>query len=47
MSEAEQKLAQARMQSEGVKKSSRIGKRMLKRVFTRWHFYFAVGIYLL
>ncbi|SPO04655.1 related to transporter protein [Cephalotrichum gorgonifer] len=31
--------------SDGVKKSGKIGKRMLKRVFGHWHFYIAVGTY--
>lgn len=33
------------MQEDGVKKSGKIGKRMLKRVFSHWHFYIAVGTY--
>lgn len=45
LKESEQKLAQARMQSDGVRKSAKIGKRMLKRVFGHWHFYFAVVTY--
>ncbi|KAJ3532108.1 hypothetical protein NM208_g8586 [Fusarium decemcellulare] len=45
LKEAEQKLAQARMQDDGVRKSGKIGKRMLKRVFSHWHFYIAVGTY--
>ncbi|KFY49844.1 hypothetical protein V496_09772 [Pseudogymnoascus sp. VKM F-4515 (FW-2607)] len=45
LKESEQKLAQARMQSDGVRKSAKIGKRMLKRVFCHWHFYFAVVTY--
>ncbi|KAH7002428.1 major facilitator superfamily domain-containing protein [Ilyonectria destructans] len=45
LKEEEQKLALARMQDDGVRKSSKIGKRMLKRVFTHWHFYFAVVTY--
>ncbi|RMZ84657.1 hypothetical protein DV737_g1160, partial [Chaetothyriales sp. CBS 132003] len=45
LKESEQMLAQARMQTDGVRKSSKIGKRMLKRVFRRWHFYIAVGVY--
>lgn len=45
LKESEQKLAQARMQSDGVRKSRKIGKRMLKRVFCHWHFYFAVATY--
>ncbi|KAJ4307788.1 hypothetical protein N0V84_012492 [Fusarium piperis] len=45
LKEEEQKLALARMQDDGVRKSSKIGKRMLKRVFTHWHFYFAVTTY--
>lgn len=45
LTEAEQKLAQARMQNDGVRKSSKIGRRMLRRVFCYWHFYFAVALY--
>ncbi|KXH50347.1 vitamin H transporter [Colletotrichum simmondsii] len=45
LTDAEQKLAQARMRDDGVKESKRIGKRMLKRVFTHWHFYLAVFTY--
>lgn len=45
LKEEEQLLAQARMQTDGVRKSRRIGKRMLKRVFTHWHFYFAIALY--
>ncbi|RYP93820.1 hypothetical protein DL770_000016 [Monosporascus sp. CRB-9-2] len=41
----EQKLAQLRMKHDGVKESRKIGKRMLKRVFTHWHFYIAVATY--
>ncbi|KAI8160649.1 Pantothenate transporter liz1 [Colletotrichum sp. SAR 10_70] len=46
LTEAEQKLAQARMRDDGVKESKKIGKRMLKRVFTHWHFYVAVLTYI-
>lgn len=45
LSEDDQKLAQARMQDDGMRKSNKIGKKMLKRVFTHWHFYIAVGTY--
>lgn len=45
LKEDEQKLAQARMQEDGVKKSGKIGKKMLKRVFTHWHFWLAVPTY--
>ncbi|KAF1979605.1 MFS general substrate transporter [Bimuria novae-zelandiae CBS 107.79] len=45
LTEKEQKLAIARMSNEGVKQSAKIGKRMLKRVFTHWHFYIAVLTY--
>lgn len=45
LTEEERQLAVARMQSQGNKQSSRIGKRMLKRVFTHWHFYVAVFTY--
>jgi hypothetical protein len=45
LKEEEQKLAQARMQEDGVKKSRKISKDMLKRVFKRWHFYIAVLTY--
>lgn len=47
LTEREQKLAQARMRADGVKESTKIGKRMLKRVFTHWHFYIAVLTYVL
>lgn len=33
------------MGNEGVKQSQKIGKRMLKRVFTHWHFYLAILLY--
>ncbi|KAK2753412.1 hypothetical protein FQN55_003541 [Onygenales sp. PD_40] len=46
LSERDQKLARARMRDDGVKESKRIGKRMLKRVFTKWHFYVAVTVYI-
>ncbi|KAK1145244.1 hypothetical protein N8T08_004397 [Aspergillus melleus] len=42
LTEADHKLCVARMRDEGVKDSRKIGKRMLKRVFTHWHFYVAV-----
>ncbi|OOQ91738.1 putative vitamin H transporter [Penicillium brasilianum] len=45
LTERDQKLARARMGDDGVKESRKIGKRMLKRVFTHWHFYIAVGTY--
>lgn len=45
LTEQDQKLARARMDDDGVKESRKIGKRMLKRVFTHWHFYIAVGTY--
>lgn len=45
LTEDEKLLAIARMQADGVKKSGKIGKRMLKRVFTHWHFYIAVLTY--
>lgn len=45
LTEDERKLAVARMQSQGTKQSSKIGKRMLKRVFTNWHFYVVVLTY--
>ncbi|KAK6217141.1 vitamin h transporter [Colletotrichum tabaci] len=45
LTEEERLLAVARMQSQGTKQSSKIGKRMLKRVFTHWHFYVAVLTY--
>ena len=45
LSEDDQKLAQARMQDDGMRKSKKIGKKMLKRVFRKWHFYIAVGTY--
>ncbi|KFA72778.1 hypothetical protein S40288_06385 [Stachybotrys chartarum IBT 40288] len=46
MSQVHQDLARARMKSEGVRESRKIGKRMLKRVFTHWHFYIAVFTYI-
>ncbi|CEI67995.1 unnamed protein product [Fusarium venenatum] len=45
LSEEDQKLAQARMQDDGMRKSKKIGKQMLKRVFRNWHFYIAVSTY--
>ncbi|OCT50355.1 putative transporter SEO1 [Cladophialophora carrionii] len=39
-------LARKRMRKDGVQESKKIGKRMLKRVFTRWHFYVAVFTYI-
>lgn len=45
LTEDEKLLAIACMQADGVKKSGKIGKRMLKRVFTHWHFYIAVLTY--
>ncbi|OBT61876.1 hypothetical protein VE03_08756 [Pseudogymnoascus sp. 23342-1-I1] len=45
MSEAEHDLARKRMIDDGVKPSKKIGKAMLKRVFTRWHLYVAVLAY--
>lgn len=45
LKEDEQKLAQQRMRDEGVKKPKKIGKKMLKRVFSHWHFYIAVLTY--
>ncbi|KAF5643342.1 transporter, partial [Fusarium tjaetaba] len=35
----------ARMQDDGMRKSKKIGKKMLKRVFRKWHFYIAVCTY--
>lgn len=35
------------MQDEGVRPSRKIGKHMLKRVFSHWHFYIAVLCYIL
>jgi MFS family permease len=45
LTEDDQKLAQLRMRNDGVRESKRIGKKMLKRVFTHWHFYLAVTTY--
>ena len=45
LKEKEQKLAQMRMKSDGVKESKKIGTKMLKRIFTHWHFYIAVLTY--
>lgn len=47
LTEKDHQLAVGRMKSEGVTDSKRIGKRMLKRVFTHWHFYVAVFAYIL
>lgn len=47
LTEADHKLACIRMRSDGVQNSKKIGKRMLKRVFTHWHFYIAVFAYIL
>ncbi|OJJ65294.1 hypothetical protein ASPSYDRAFT_169650 [Aspergillus sydowii CBS 593.65] len=46
LTEADHKLCVSRMRSEGVRESRKIGKRMLKRVFTHWHFYVAVLTYI-
>lgn len=45
LKEDEQKLAQLRMRFDGVGKPKRIGKKMLVRVFSYWHFYIAVLTY--
>ncbi|KAJ5455840.1 uncharacterized protein N7458_004104 [Penicillium daleae] len=45
LTERDQQLARARMGDDGVKESTKIGKRMLKRVFTHWHFYIATATY--
>lgn len=47
LTDANHGLCVARMKNEGVRDSRRIGKRMLKRVFTHWHFYLAVFTYIL
>lgn len=47
LTEREQQLAQARMRADGVRESKKIGRRMLKRVFTHWHFYVGVLCYVL
>ncbi|PNP73566.1 hypothetical protein FNYG_13085 [Fusarium nygamai] len=44
LSEDHQKLAQVCMQDDGIRKS-KISKKMLKRVFRKWHFYIAVCTY--
>lgn len=45
LTERDQQLARARMGDDGVKESTKIGKRMLKRVFMHWHFYIAIATY--
>lgn len=45
LTEDEKSLAIARKQADGFKKSAKISKKMLKRVFTHWHFYIAVLTY--
>jgi MFS family permease len=45
--EEEHELARKRMADDGVKPSKKIGKAMLKRVFTKWHFYIAVACYVM
>lgn len=45
MTEKEHAFAKKRMQDIGVKESQKISLRMLKRVFTRWHFYIGVLAY--
>ncbi|PIG83917.1 vitamin H transporter [Aspergillus arachidicola] len=45
LTERDQQLARARMGDDGVKESTKIGKRMLKRVFMHWHFYIAISTY--
>lgn len=47
LTEEDHALANARMRDEGVRPSRKIGKRMLRRVFTHWHFYIAVATYIL
>lgn len=47
LSDAQYRLCNRRMQEEGVRPSRKIGKKMLKRVFTHWHFYVAVLTYIL
>lgn len=47
LSPREHDLARARMRTDGMSESKKIGKRMLKRVFKRWHFYIAVFTYIL
>ncbi|KAL4891175.1 MFS general substrate transporter [Aspergillus ambiguus] len=46
LTDAQHKLCVSRMRDEGVRESRKIGKRMLKRVFTHWHFYIAVFTYI-
>ncbi|KAL2784185.1 major facilitator superfamily domain-containing protein [Aspergillus keveii] len=46
LTDANHKLCVSRMRNEGVRESRKIGKRMLKRVFTHWHFYIAVFTYI-
>ncbi len=42
LTDSEQALARKRMREDGVQESKKIGKRMLKRVFSHWQFYVAV-----
>ncbi|KAI9896777.1 hypothetical protein N3K66_007799 [Trichothecium roseum] len=46
LSDTQYRLCNRRMQEEGVRPSRKIGKKMLKRVFTHWHFYVAVLTYI-
>ena len=47
MSQDEHMLAIRRMQDEGVEQSKTLNWKVLKRVFTKWHFYIAVLCYTL
>ncbi|KAH8678939.1 major facilitator superfamily domain-containing protein [Tricladium varicosporioides] len=47
LTEDEHTLARKRMADDGVRPSKKIGKAMLKRVFTKWHAYVAVLAYVI
>ena len=46
LTDREHALARKRMVDDGVRPSKKIGKAMLKRVFTKWHLYIAVLTYI-
>lgn len=47
MTEEEHMLARRRMRDEGVQESQRLSWKLVRRVFSKWHFYFAVLCYTL
>lgn len=47
LTERQHEIARKRMRDAGVKPSKKIGIQMLKRTFTKWHFYVAVFAYVL